>query len=895
MSHIARKRLLWTGFILAVLGFVPAAPRPAYAGLAALDAFHVGRYHLANGDRDKAMESFNDALRLNPQFVQAYVARGKLFAEMGQHESALVDLNFALRLQPTHAEAFAYRGYALLSLGQPQKAVPDLDMALRIDPSYARVHFLRGQAMQMLGEPQAASLCIATARRLDPTLEVSQVVAASTDGTIDDVGVQLAGGTTPQRTPIMTELVTAQTPQPAIDPKSQGRLVPFENHPDLADVAPPKISRKPELTKHHQGLKKTDNVQAKQTKPAGPRPLPPPPALDSVAGGSTLPDITSNDESTDPIASADRSVESAEAIEPAAPIVTEPTAVASAPPPSVDPLPMIELSAEPVAAIAESTPSGATKVEESPAKLAADAESPAVDTESELTTDLVPEPQMIPSFGPQIFAKSNHASASDGEDLVDEAGERIPMVAKASEILGGQIPETLLLPAKPSAVEGDNRLAAAVEAAKLATQIDAPAAFADDEEESAEPAKEQTAPSAADVAKANEQVKIGVACEADGNTVDALAAYQRALELSPLDAQIYCRRGHLLLEELRTAEALADFERAVKLAPGLANGYFGRAHVRFQTENFAEAIGDYDVALRLDDQHSQALFERGYCKFKLGDIEKARVDRRAAIDLDPTLAKAEPKYAVDSSRQLAQSKLDGATAFAGDDDHTPTAIATDEAPTTTSTNAVSISVDSIPVAAFDALFGGATQLKVAGQTAQSLQAQATVVEIACNLPAEEQAKLNAEIEQLSTDLLTMPGDRDRYFRRARAYCLLGRPVDALDDLNAALRFDSEMPEALKLRAEVHRQLDRRDAAQADFNRLIELNPSDASAFVLRAEYSAEIGQFDAALADLNRAVELNPGDAAALEERSRIHAERGNFDQSHADHQRAVNLGNKTE
>jgi len=575
--------------------------------------------------------------------------------------------------------------------------------------------------------------------------------------------------------------------------------------------------------------------------------------------------------------------------------MTEPTQVATVTPPSVKPLPMIEFPEESDVAVVEPAPFSDMKVKETPAQAAADAESSVEEAAKELATELPPEPQMIPSFGPQIFAKSNHASASDANDVVEEASEQTPPVAKASEILGGQIPETLLLPAKPSTVEGDNRLAAAVEAAKAATQIDAPMAFADDKDESAGPA-EPTAPSAADVAKANEQVKVGVACEAVGNTVDALAAYQMALQLNPTDAQIYCRRGHLLLDELRTAEALADFEQAVKLAPGLANGYFGRAHVRFQTENFAEAIGDYDVALRLDDQHAQALFERGYCKFKLGDVEKARLDRRAAIDLDPTLAKAEPKYAVDTSRQLAQSKLDGATAFAGDDDEpTPTAIATDEATTATSTNAVSISVDDVPAAAFDSLFGGATQLNVGGQTTQTLQAQATVVEMACNLPAEEQVKLNAEIEQLSTDLLTMPGDRDRYFRRARAYCLLGRPVDALDDLNTALRFDSKMPEALKLRAEVHRQLNRRDAAQADFNRLIELNPSDPSAFVLRAEYSVEIGQFDAALADLNRAVELNPGDPATFEERSRLHAERGNFDQSHADHQRAVELGSKAE
>jgi tetratricopeptide (TPR) repeat protein len=227
--------------------------------LAALDAYHVGRYHLANGDRDKALEAFDDAVRMNPQFVQAYIARGKLYAEAGKFESALADLNFAIRIQPTHPEAFAYRGYALLSLGRPQESIPEFDMALRLDQSYARVYFLRGQALRMLGDDNGAASSIALARRLDPTIEVTKVVTAAADGSLkEEIGL-VSGDRSIERTPgagLPGMLGEQEAATPAtLDP---GRVIHFEDHPLLGDLKAPRNARplhRPAPTNHahHRG------------------------------------------------------------------------------------------------------------------------------------------------------------------------------------------------------------------------------------------------------------------------------------------------------------------------------------------------------------------------------------------------------------------------------------------------------------------------------------------------------------------------------------------------------------------------------------------------------------------------------------------------------------------
>ena len=909
MSRNSKKRLLWTGFVLAMLGMLPTAPRPAFAGLAALDAFHVGRYHLANGQREQALESFNDALRLNPQFVQAYVARGKLYAELGQPESALVDLNFALRLQPTHAEAFAYRGYALLSLGQAQKALPDLDMALRIDPSYARVHFLRGQAMQMLGDQQAAGVSIAMARRLDPTLDISQVVTASADGALAEVGVQLAGGSSPQRTPVMSELMPAQpAPQP-YDPKSLGRLVPFQDHPDLADVAPPAMSRAsvsaPALAHANirEQLAPRDRVAHRSRATATPQ---------TASVSSKLPDITSSvpldasreplelELSTKPIGKtlkksevATKELGSAEVASDLQKVdeINSPTEatlkdeIVVSMPEATKPSPKVTVQSIPLAKTPDETTTKETPIAKSES-------GPKVSTESAVASS-EPKERRIPAFGPQIFVVPADEAVVEVEDVNDKIAANL----SASEILRGAPSGGLMLPEKPSSMESDRRLQAAVEAARLSAASDDAMAIVEDAGEVEDPAVAQNEPTAEQLEQSKAAYRRGTQLEAEGKVPEALAAYQDAVKLNPNDAEILCRRGHLLMEGLRTAEALADFEKVIAVAPGLSSGYFGRAHVRYVTEQYLDAVYDYSIALRFDDQHAQAYIERGHCYDLLGRVAEAKADRRAALDLDPSLAKTGPKYAMGTKADpIPTAVMPGATAFAGDGESVvPTtasstspergnqAIATDDGANT------DLDQSKSGESAFENLFSSpAKPAEEAKQSAPVSSDAAVKGKTDANKSVNE-----AELKQLNDEISQFPGDKDRYFRRARAYCALGQLQAALDDANTCIRFDAAYLEAIKLRAEVQAKLHNSAAATADLTTALQQTPDDLALLMNRAASLAENGDVRAALADLDRVIALDPKNHAAYIERSRLHAERGAFTEAQADRDRAIGLGSQ--
>lgn len=867
MSRHFQRRLIRIGFVLAMLGMLPVAPRSASAGLAALDAFHVGRYHLANGQREQALESFNDALRLNPQFVQAYIARGKLYAEMGQHESALVDLNFALRLQPTHAEAFAYRGYALLSLGQAAKAMPDLDMALRLDPSYARVHFLRGQALELLGDGQNSASSIALARRLDPTLDISQVVTASADGSLGSAGVQLAGGNTPQRTPVMNDLLPAAPKGQPIDPRYIGRFVPFEQHPTLADVAPPRmsqpnpdqdLSRDQQLVGNSRNAPRTGAVAKSQVeqKPTKPAVIP-----DLTSDPSGLAVELESPSSKAKSKSADAGTTPKTAVE--QPIAVTMPAEAAKPDVRVEALPQQtdEPAKTPAKEIAKQDEAG----EEG--KIAAAAEEKA-DEDS--------EPRRFPSFGPPIFVMPSEGLASDGPAPTPTATEILRGAA------GG-----LMLPEKPSSIDSDKRLQAAVEAAKSSaaaeTSSGAMAVVGDEGEGPAVATKAE--PTAEQLEAAKVAYRRATELEAAGKVSEALAAYAESAKLNPANAETFCRRGHLLLEEMRTAEALAEFEKAIAAAPGLANGYFGRAHVRYVTEQFVEAQFDYSICLRLDDQHAQALIERGHCFAQLGKTAEARADRRAALDLDPSLAKSGPKYAMDvMAAAIPTTAMQGATAFAGDDASTDgkvlpvadaraadaAAVVVSDEPSEAATSIVG------EKSAFDNLFPAPEAVKDASNR---------------SLPALSDADAaEAEIKKLSDELSQYPGDKDRYFRRARRYCDAGRLESAIDDLNAVLRFDAGSVDALKLRAKLHAELGNASAAAKDYSELLRQSPDDVTLLLDRSTVLAELGDVRAALADLDQVLSLDPKNAAAYLERSRLHAERGAFSDAQADRDQALKL-----
>ena len=85
-----------------------------------------------SGNYRRAISEYSEAIRLNPEYVDAYIARGTAYDDLGLHERAIKDYNEVIRIDPENAMAYYNRGYAYYDLGQYDKATNDYNEAIRL-------------------------------------------------------------------------------------------------------------------------------------------------------------------------------------------------------------------------------------------------------------------------------------------------------------------------------------------------------------------------------------------------------------------------------------------------------------------------------------------------------------------------------------------------------------------------------------------------------------------------------------------------------------------------------------------------------------------------------------------------------------------------------------------
>ncbi len=108
-----------------------------------------------NGKSDEAIDSYNTAIRLNPNYAESYYGRGNVYADSGQHQKAMEDLNNAIRLKHDYADAYNNRGTVYHELGRYQEAIEDYNKAIRLKPGYI-IYYNRGNSYIKTGRiPEA--------------------------------------------------------------------------------------------------------------------------------------------------------------------------------------------------------------------------------------------------------------------------------------------------------------------------------------------------------------------------------------------------------------------------------------------------------------------------------------------------------------------------------------------------------------------------------------------------------------------------------------------------------------------------------------------------------------------------------------------------------------------
>jgi len=124
----------------------------------------------------EVLAAYEQALRLDPNLVLAYLGKGFVLGYLERYAEALAACEQAIRLDPNLAPAYYHKGNALHGLKRYEEALAAYDQALRLDPNNARTYYHKGTVLGDLKRYEEALAAYEQALRLDPNLALAYVV-----------------------------------------------------------------------------------------------------------------------------------------------------------------------------------------------------------------------------------------------------------------------------------------------------------------------------------------------------------------------------------------------------------------------------------------------------------------------------------------------------------------------------------------------------------------------------------------------------------------------------------------------------------------------------------------------------------------------------------------------
>ncbi len=166
-AYQVAMRALGRGDWEAVLSFMeqvqrenPEAPDPYY---------YMGEAFLQQGNYERALWAFENAIDLDPNFGPAYIGRSQAQIGLGEDVDISADLQNAIALAPDFKDAYLELATHQLSQEDAEGALVTLDGAAELLADHPRNHRLRAEAYLILKQYDDAMVSAQTAYQLDIT------------------------------------------------------------------------------------------------------------------------------------------------------------------------------------------------------------------------------------------------------------------------------------------------------------------------------------------------------------------------------------------------------------------------------------------------------------------------------------------------------------------------------------------------------------------------------------------------------------------------------------------------------------------------------------------------------------------------------------------------------
>ena len=127
-----------------------------------------GNEKIMENDLQGALDFYNEALKIDPQFKDAWYNRALVYQKLNRLELAVQDFTTVLQLDPFHQDAIFQRGLSYLDNGAFYNALDDGRSMSEKHPEDWRSYFLLGLVHEKLGDQNAALGAFDKALEINP-------------------------------------------------------------------------------------------------------------------------------------------------------------------------------------------------------------------------------------------------------------------------------------------------------------------------------------------------------------------------------------------------------------------------------------------------------------------------------------------------------------------------------------------------------------------------------------------------------------------------------------------------------------------------------------------------------------------------------------------------------
>jgi tetratricopeptide (TPR) repeat protein len=133
---------------------------------------------------------------------------------------------------------------------------------------------------------------------------------------------------------------------------------------------------------------------------------------------------------------------------------------------------------------------------------------------------------------------------------------------------------------------------------------------------------------------------LGYALFQKGNVDEAISQYQTALQITPDSAEVHINLGNALFQKGSVDEAISQYQTALQITPDDAKAWYNLGNALLQKGGVDEAISQYQKALQIRPDYAEAHNNLGGALFQKGKVDEAISQYQTALQIKPADAEA---------------------------------------------------------------------------------------------------------------------------------------------------------------------------------------------------------------------------------------------------------------